>query len=240
MKRLKTKLLSMQEEQALINKAQAGDVEAAQQIVMAFLPLVLAIISRMPPSTCKEDQINNGVLGIYRALEKFDPERNVRFSTYAKPWIWALVQEAEKAAVPTDRAVPAKTYVYSQLWGFAAKQGHVVSTPKPGTELTVNELELLEEEADEIFEAASYDAEMKVFMHEALEEIVPTLSDREQKALRRIITSYTSQRGLGAELGLSKQRVFQIERELLRKLKEAILAKIDANQTQRQQGRTGV
>jgi len=90
-----TPLLSADAEQALAQRVCAGDGEARRQMIEANLRLVVTVargyVGRGVPLL---DLIAEGNLGLIRAVEKFEPERRLRFSTYAVWWIREAVQHA--------------------------------------------------------------------------------------------------------------------------------------------------
>jgi RNA polymerase nonessential primary-like sigma factor len=90
-----TPLLSPDAERALSRRVCAGDAQARQQMIEANLRLVVAVargyVGRGVPLL---DLIAEGHLGLIRAVEKFEPERRLRFSTYAVWWIREAVQHA--------------------------------------------------------------------------------------------------------------------------------------------------
>ena len=85
-------LLTAPEERALLIKAKGGDSEAAKTLVTHFIPMVLVIAYYYPQNQYMEDRVQDGVLGLYKALEKFDLSYQSRFSTYAKPWVFDYIQ----------------------------------------------------------------------------------------------------------------------------------------------------
>ncbi|MGE5172576.1 MAG: RNA polymerase sigma factor RpoD/SigA [Betaproteobacteria bacterium] len=91
----KTPLLTFEEEQSLAKRVQEGDREARSKMIQSNLRLVVAIgkryINRGLPFS---DIIEEGNLGLIRAVEKFDYERGFRFSTYASWWIRQSVERA--------------------------------------------------------------------------------------------------------------------------------------------------
>jgi RNA polymerase nonessential primary-like sigma factor len=88
-------LLDAQDELRLAERVQAGDAEARRQMIEANLRLVVAVarnyVGRGIPLL---DLIEEGNLGLMRAVDKFDPARRLRFSTYAVWWIREAVQHA--------------------------------------------------------------------------------------------------------------------------------------------------
>jgi len=87
--------LSPEAESALAQRVRAGDAEARRQMIEANLRLVVTVargyVGRGVPLL---DLIAEGNLGLIRAVEKFEPERRLRFSTYAVWWIRDAVQHA--------------------------------------------------------------------------------------------------------------------------------------------------
>lgn len=94
-----TALLSAEEERTLALRAQAGDTAARDQMARANIRLVGAVArvyaSRHGASLLEEeDLLQEGAIGLLRAIEKFDTTRGVRFSTHATWWIWQAISRA--------------------------------------------------------------------------------------------------------------------------------------------------
>ncbi len=83
--------LTKEESDALIEKAQSGDIEATNKIVLRYLPLVKRVASSYELSE-REDNEQNGILGIYRALATYKPEV-AGFGTYAFYWIRHFIEQ---------------------------------------------------------------------------------------------------------------------------------------------------
>ena len=112
----KTPFLTFEEEQALAKRIAMGDGEARAKMIESNLRLVVAIgrrcINRGLPFS---DIIEEGNLGLIRAVEKFDYKRGVKFSTYASWWIRqsierAITNQVRIIRLPVNIAELAKSY----------------------------------------------------------------------------------------------------------------------------------
>jgi RNA polymerase primary sigma factor len=89
------KLLNHQEEIDLSKRAKMGDKAARKRLIEKNLKLVVSIAKKSRGHGLPfEDLIQEGNIGLIRAVEKFDPDRGFRFSTYATWWIRQAVQSA--------------------------------------------------------------------------------------------------------------------------------------------------
>jgi RNA polymerase primary sigma factor len=91
-----TRLLPPEEEIALFQKMHQGDDKAREQLIEANLRLVLSIASQFAQKSVVplEDLVQEGCLGLIRAVDKFDWRRGTRFSTYAVWWIRQYIVRA--------------------------------------------------------------------------------------------------------------------------------------------------
>ncbi|MDR2015849.1 MAG: RNA polymerase sigma factor RpoS [Azoarcus sp.] len=106
-------LLNAQEEAALAYRVRAGDFEARQAMIERNLRLVVNIAKRyLNRGIPLLDLVEEGNLGLIHALEKFEPERGFRFSTYATWWIR---QGIEHAIMNQSRTIRLPVHVNKEL-----------------------------------------------------------------------------------------------------------------------------
>jgi len=92
---LRRPLLTSEEEQDLIERAKAGDEDAQTRLVESNLRLVISVARRyVRPGLPLEDLVQEGALGLIKAIQNFDLSRGLRFSTYAIHWVRQSVGRA--------------------------------------------------------------------------------------------------------------------------------------------------
>lgn len=108
-----TPLLTPTQELALTRAVKSGDFAARQHMIEANLRLVVSIAKHYQHrGILLDDLIEEGNLGLIHALEKFDPERGFRFSTYATWWIR---QNVERAIMNQSRTIRLPVHVVKEL-----------------------------------------------------------------------------------------------------------------------------
>jgi RNA polymerase primary sigma factor len=116
-------LLTHREELDLSRRARAGEERARQRLIEKNLRLAVAVAKRYRGMGLPfEDLIQEGNIGLMRAVEKFDPEKGWRFSTYATWWIRQAVQ---RAVVDKGRAIRVPVHMSEKVRKVARTRGQL-------------------------------------------------------------------------------------------------------------------
>ncbi len=250
-----TKLLTAEDEQSLARRVGQGDAEARDRMVRANLRLVVNISrSYIGKGLALQDLIEEGNLGLLRAVEGFDPNMGTRFSTYASYWIKQSIKRALINSSKTIR-IPAFMVELLSKWRRATSRlseelGRVptqeetarfLGLPKkklpiikkaiqiynatPQTEQSDSGWSLGEMVMDERLKSPDEELLDHDVMKTAL-ELLDTLDAREATILklRFGLENHAPHtlKEIGLELGLTRERVRQIETEALQRLHNAL------------------
>ena len=263
-------VLSRDEEHALaLRYYEDKDLEAANQLIVSNLRFVVKIASEYVsygfPLT---DLVQEGTLGLMKAVKKFNPHRGYRLISYAVWWIRAGIQNHimkfwSQVKIGTTQAERklfhkigrAKRQLHLDGGNLSEKDAGKVAELFGVKEKDVKDMELRTAARDFSLDSTVTDdnsityidtlpvdgpsqeevlenIETNVLAQRGLEEGLTKLSPREKRVIesRYLSSPQGKLRELGEELGISKERVRQIEVQALKKLKGEVESSIDSGE----------
>ena len=213
------RLLAKEEELALAHQAKAGDEDARRRLVEKNLRLVVSVAKRYRGMGLPfEELIQEGNIGLMTAVERFDPEMGDRFSTYATWWVR---QAIGRAIADKGRVVRLPVHAGEKARKTARVRNAL--SAQLGREPTYEEVasELRESVEDE---GASEmpDGVIRQMENARLIEAIEGITDRERHVLVRRYgldgQESATLAELGEELGTTRERVRQLQRNAERRL----------------------
>jgi len=254
----KIPLLTSQEEIELAKRIEEGDEEAKRRLAEANLRLVVSIAKKyVGRGMLFLDLIQEGNLGLIKAVEKFDYRKGYKFSTYATWWIRQAITRAIADQARTIRIPVHMVETINKLIRVSRQLVQDLGR-EPLPEEIAQEMNISEERVREILKIAQEpvsletpigeeddshlgdfiedheaqapaDAAAFELLKEQLEDVLDTLSAREEKVLRlRFGLDDGRSRTLeevGQHFGVTRERIRQIEAKALRKLRHPMRSK---------------
>lgn len=229
----------------LIRQSQAGDKAAKEQLLMMHSGLIWNVVKRfMGRGYETEDLYQIGAIGLIRAIDKFDFDYDVKFSTYAVP----LISGEIKRFLRDDGMIKVSRTLKENQWKI--RRAMETLRGELGREATVEELaNVLEMEPEEIMlsmeaaveiesmeqsiyakdgkevalkdRLASEKNEQEELMnHLFLQQLLEALEERERKLITLRYFENKTQTQVAELLGISQVQVSRLEKKILRRMKE--------------------
>lgn len=250
-----TRLLSSEEEKEIAQKAFNGDLEARKKLVECNLRLVINVAhayTSFPGSLDFEDLVQEGNVGLIRAAEKFNPYKEIKFSTYALLWIRQAISRAQKEKsrlirLPVnlhEKYFKINAYVdeYQRINGCFPSDEEIIDALNV-TQYAVNMCKLIstpvsldqpasdDSEHDDL-EFGSIVPDQKDYINDLIDSIYykkflelienSSLKEREKTVIKYryglVDGEFWPRDKIGTLLGISHERVRQVENDSLRKL----------------------
>lgn len=245
------KVLTREEEQEIGRRCQKGDQKALNKLVQSNLRYVVSVANKYKNCGLSLlDLINEGNIGLIQAAKRFDPEKGVKFITYAIWWIrqalmHALAEQSGTVRLPIKQA--------GILYKIGEKYQEILHSQnkEPTSEDIAKELNMPAEEIESILrvyrnylslntplgdgDETSYldlmesqdsltmeDHLLRASLAKEIEEILKELSEREKKILKMRFGfegEPMTLEEIGKKMGLSRERIRQIEEKAKLRLK---------------------
>ena len=238
-------ILKEEEKRALLLKSRAGDKEAKDALIMGNLRLVLSVISRFNPKhDSKDDLFQVGCIGLIKAINNFNLELDVRFSTYAVPMIIGEIRryQRDNTSVRVSRSVRDLAYKALQVKeSILRTEQRDATIPEIAVRLSVSEKAVSEAmeaivEPVSLYDSVYGDGEDKMYVIDkladegesdeawvesiSLKEALKKLNEREKNIVNLRFYKGRTQMEIASEIGISQAQVSRLEKGAIDKLRK--------------------
>ncbi len=239
-------VLNEKQKTELLRAARAGNQKARQQMIQGNLRLVLSVVQKFSGrGENPDDLFQVGCIGLIKAIDNFDPDLNVRFSTYGVPMIVGEIRRflRDNNAVRISRSVRDLAYHSMQAREALLKENgrepritEIADRVGAAPENVAMALESVVEPAS-LYEPAYSDGEDAISIMDQVKggsgeeswisdimfrDTVRTLSAREKKIISLRYLAGKTQVQVAREIGISQAQVSRLEKGALCRIKEQI------------------
>ena len=241
----KLRTLREEEKRRLLEKARKGDMESRSALVMGNLRLVLSVVGRFnPKKESVDDLFQVGCIGLIKAIDNFNLDMDVRFSTYAVPMIIGEVRryQRDNNAVRVSRGMRDLAYralqAKEEISRMEQRDATVseIATRLDVSEKTISEAIEAIAQPISLFDSVYGDGDDSVFVIDkladesqsdenwieniSLKEAMKKLSPREISIIDRRFYKGRTQMEIAAEIGISQAQVSRLEKAAIEKLRK--------------------
>lgn len=239
--------LNHQETIALLRRAQSGDETARDEFLLANMRLVLSIVGRFGgKKESADDLFQVGCIGLIKAMENFDPDMNLRFSTYAVPMIIGEIRRFLRDCSPlrVSRSIRDTAYkVLQTRTELEADLGQEADLERISQAMNIPLKEVVYamdaiSDPVSLFDPVYHDGNETVMIMDqvgdvkncdenwltgvSIGEAMSKLSDRERQILNLRFYEGKTQVEVSAEIGISQAQVSRLEKSAIGILKKNI------------------
>ena len=244
-------VLPQAEMELLLRKSHLGDLKARQRLIEGNLRLVLSVIQRFDRrGECPDDLFQVGCIGLIKAIKNFDPDKQVKFSTYGVPMIAGEIRRylRDNSAIRVSRSIRDTAYRVLQC-----KEHLTLELGKePTLEQVSRKLDMPMEEVSQAMDAISapvslYDhvfsgdedpltimdqvkdtknTETSWMDHIALKNAFSSLEPREQQILSQRFYDCRTQMEVARSMGISQAQVSRLEKGAIDCLRKQVSVRI--------------
>lgn len=237
--------LTEDEKQELLRRTREGDKEAREKLILGNLRLVLSVVGRFNPKRDSADDLFQvGCVGLIKAIDNFNPDFAVRFSTYAVPMIIGELRryQRDNNAVRVSRGIRDLAYRALQIKEEVSRtEGREATLAEIAKGLRVSERAVGEAmeaivEPVSLFDSVYGDEDDKMYVIDkladegeasdgwiesiALNEALGRLVGRERDIIMRRYYKGKTQMEIAEEIGISQAQVSRLEKSAIDKMRK--------------------
>lgn len=241
----KLQTLTDEEKKELLNRTKKGDTEARQKLIYGNLRLVLSIIQRFTNRRENlDDLFQVGCIGLIKAVDNFNTELDVKFSTYAVPMIIGEIRRylRDNNSIRISRSVRDLAYrALSVREELIARQNKEPTTEEIAKQLGENTQQVLRAmeaitEPISLYEPIYNDNGDSIYLMDqlsdnsssdelwleniSLQDAMKTLSDRERSIIKKRFYDNRTQTEIAEEIGISQAQVSRLEKAALERIRK--------------------